>query len=491
MRDKIAHNTAWNLFGSLAPMAACVVAIPILIARIGTEQFGALTIAWTLIGYFSVFDLGMGRGLTNIVAKQLFSGNERAIPSIVSTAWAALVALGVFGSVVLWLAAPFLIGLLKVSPAVRAECHSAFYVIVCAVPVITLSAGFRGVLEALGQFRVLNIIRSAAGVFSFLGPLAILWYSTRLTAILLVLAASQLTMCCCLGMLCLRRLPALRTSMPFAWNELGPLLRFGGWLTVTNIVGPFMASMDRLFMAAYVSVRQLPYYAVPFDAVSKILVLPTAFNGVLFPVFSAHGTAAAEAVRTLYEKSLKATVLLVFPPLLTCAVFARPGLSLWLGAAFADKSWAILQILCAGFLINSLASVPYTVIQALGRPDITAKAHLVELPLYALLLVITLPTFGIFGAAVCWTVRVMLDAAFLFYMAHRLLQPATRTYWLPFSRILALGGVTAVTFAFPSSPVTVVALAVLGLLMLVPDARDLASRVAPHLNRAAARSAGQ
>jgi O-antigen/teichoic acid export membrane protein len=490
MHDKIAKNIAWNMFGSLAPMAAAVIAIPILITRIGTEQFGALTIAWVLIGYFSVFDLGMGRGLTNALARELSNRNHRVIPALVSTAWAALLVLGMCGSVVLWFASDFLIGLLKVSPATRAECHSAFLVIICVVPVITLSAGFRGVLEALSQFRPLNIIRSFGGVFSFIGPLGVLWHSTRLTSVLLVLAASQIITCCCLGVYCFRRLPQLQASMRFDRKVLSPLLRYGGWLTVTNIVAPFMASMDRLLMAAFVSVQQLPYYAVPFDAVSKILVLPIAFNGVLFPVFSAHGMKAGGTVRELYENSVKATALLVFPPLLITSVFARPILALWLGNAFADRSWVVLQILCAGLLINSLALVPYTVIQALGRPDITAKAHMVELPVYAALLILTLPTFGVVGAAVCWTVRVTLDAAFLFYMAHTLLMPSRETYWRPGSRILIIAAVTAITFAFPFSRPVLVGAALVAVFFIVPDLLELAA-MTPWLRQPPRRSSNK
>ena len=42
----------------------------------------------------------------------------------------------------------------------------------------------------------------------------------------------------------------------------------------------------------------------------------------------------------------------------------------------------MLQILAVGVFINSLAQVPFALLQGVGRPDLTATLHLIELPLY-------------------------------------------------------------------------------------------------------------
>ena len=67
----LARNTIWNLVGEGAPLLVGVVAIPILIHALGTARFGILMIVWMLIGYLGLFDLGMGRALTNPVAQKL------------------------------------------------------------------------------------------------------------------------------------------------------------------------------------------------------------------------------------------------------------------------------------------------------------------------------------------------------------------------------------------------------------------------------------
>src|SRR5438270_423670 len=70
----LARNTIWNLIGSGAPMIVAVFCIPILIRGLGKDRFGVLALAWALIGYVSLFDFGLGRALTQIVAKKLGAG---------------------------------------------------------------------------------------------------------------------------------------------------------------------------------------------------------------------------------------------------------------------------------------------------------------------------------------------------------------------------------------------------------------------------------
>ena len=68
--------------------------------------------------------------------------------------------------------------------------------------------------------------------------------------------------------------------------------------------------------------------------------------------------------------------------MLCTIALAQDGLRLWLGPEFAQHSFRVLQWLAVGVFINSLAQVPFSLLQGVGRPDITATLHLIELPLY-------------------------------------------------------------------------------------------------------------
>ncbi len=89
----LTRNVFWNLLGAGAPLLVAVVAIPMLIEGLGLARFGVLTIAWMVVGYFSLFDFGLGRALTKLVAEKLGSGQNNEIPSLIWTAMLLMAAL--------------------------------------------------------------------------------------------------------------------------------------------------------------------------------------------------------------------------------------------------------------------------------------------------------------------------------------------------------------------------------------------------------------
>ncbi len=97
---RLARNVFWNLLGTGAPLLVALVAIPILIEGLGTACFGVLTLAWMVVGYFSLFDLGLGRALTKLVAEKLGKGQDDEIPALIWTAMSLMAVLGVLGAVV-------------------------------------------------------------------------------------------------------------------------------------------------------------------------------------------------------------------------------------------------------------------------------------------------------------------------------------------------------------------------------------------------------
>src|SRR5437879_5769864 len=143
--------------------------------------------------------------------------------------------------------------------------------------------------------------------------------------------------------------------------------------------------------------------------------------GVMFPAFSTGFAQDRERTALLFGRSVKSLFLVLFPIMLCTVALAQDSLKLWLGAEFAQHSFRVLQYLAVGVFINSLAYVPFAFLQGAGRPDLTATLHLIELPLYLGLLWWLISTRGIEGAAIAWSVRVAVDALFLFGLSRRFL----------------------------------------------------------------------
>lgn len=130
----------------------------------------------------------------------------------------------------------------------------------------------------------------------------------------------------------------------------------------------------------------------------------------------------------LFSRSIKYSLLTLGPIVLMLVLFAEEILQIWLGTDFATKSAIVLQILALGVLVNSLAYTPYSLLQGIGRPDIPAKFHLLELPLHIGIAWFLVSHWGIVGAATAWTLRVTLDALLLFVASFKVCQFSPRLF---------------------------------------------------------------
>ena len=439
----LARNTLWNLVGNGAPMTVAVFCIPILIRGLGKERFGVLTLAWALIGYASLFDLGLGRALTQLVARKLGAGEDREVPTLVWTTLLLMLVLGFAGTAAVFLISPWLAGRgLNIPAALQEETLQSFRLLGLSIPFVITTAGLRGLLEAHQRFGLINVLRIPMGVFTFAGPLLVLPFSRSVVPVVATLLAGRIAAWAAHLLLCLRVLPELRRSLAWERSAVGPMLRFGGWMTVTNVVSPLMVTLDRFLIGALVSMTAVAYYATPYEVVTKFLLLPGALMGVMFPAFSASYAQDGKRTALLFRRSVKSLFLVLFPIMLCTVALAQDGLKLWLGAEFAQHSFRVLQCLAVGVFINSLAYVPFAFLQGVGRPDLTATLHLTELPLYLGLLWWLIGTRGIEGAAFVWTARVAVDALFLFGLAKRFLlgkrRIRLRTALLPAVALLIL-----------------------------------------------------
>jgi O-antigen/teichoic acid export membrane protein len=439
----LARNAVWNLLGYGAPMAVAVFCIPILIRGLGKERFGVLTLAWALIGYASLFDVGLGRALTQLVARKLGAGEDREVSSLAWTSLLLMLLLGFVGTATILLISPWLAGRgLHIPAALQKETLQSFRLLGLSLPFVITTAGLRGLLEAHQRFGPINALRIPMGVFTFAGPLLVLPFSKSLVPVVGTLVAGRIAVWAAHLLVCLRFLPELSRSIAWERSVAGPLLRFGGWMTVTNVVSPLMVTLDRFLIGALVSMTAVAYYATPYEVVTKCLLLPGALMGVMFPAFSAGFAQDRERTALLFGRSVKSLLLVLFPILLCTVALAQDGLKLWLGPEFAQHSFRVLQWLAVGVFINGLAYVPFAFLQGAGRPDLTATLHLIELPLYLGLLWWLIGTRGIEGAAIAWSARVAVDALFLFVLAKRLLPGESpmrlRTALLPALALLIL-----------------------------------------------------
>ena len=417
---KVTKNTAWNLAGQALPITAAIFAMPALIETLGQARFGVLTLIWVVVGYSSLFDLGIGRALTALVAEAFGADRTKEIPPLVWTSLTVMFFLGLAGGGLIALASPWFVRQLgQVPPGLLPEMTRALWVLAAAVPVVICSAGLAGVLEAAHRFDLINAVRAPLGVASYVVPLVVALVDPNVMAIAVALMTIRLVTALAYLAFCLRVIPELREGFVFRTRVLPRVLGLGGWMTISNLVSPLMVQMDRFFIGAMISAAAVGYYATSQEVVMRMTFFPVALASALFPSFASNAARGENLNTHLFGKALNYMFLAAFPIAFLLSGLAEDGLSLWLGSEFAASAALPLQILACGLFAKSLARVALAYLQASARPDLAAKAHLVEFPAYVVVLVLLATHFGIVGVAIAWTLRVSADATILFFLTRR------------------------------------------------------------------------
>lgn len=416
----IIKNTALTIGAQAFIALVALLAVPILVDRLGTARFGILTLTWVVIGYASLLDLGLGRALTKLTAERLGQGAERETPRLFWTAVALLAAIGVLSGAILAAVSGVLTNsIFSIEEALVGEAHLTFILLGCTVPFVLVSTGLRGNLEARQRFDLTNGAAVPLALLSYFGPVAIALFTPNLPLVVSAVCASRVIATAVFMYLSLRVEPLLRTDVATDRKLVGQLLRYGGWVTVAAILSGLIASADRLMIGTVNSARAVAFYATPYEGSKQMLLVSSSFANVLFPGFAANVRQDPERTELLFSRGVRATFVGLFPLTLFASVLSYEILDVWINAEFAENGGPVLQLIALGILVNGVAFVAFALIQS-TRPDVIAKLAAIELPLYVGLLWVLLEVGGITGAAIAYCCRVLVDTTALYFLTDRL-----------------------------------------------------------------------
>ena len=406
----LGKHTLANLTGAIVPMAVGLVTVPLYLNYIGVERYGVLAVIWALLGYFGFMDLGLGRAVTQRMSRQTdATDTERS--NMLWTALSLSFFLGVAGSALLWLGADYLLtSTIEMSDSSLQEAKVAIYWLLPALPLLLPASALSGALQARLRFVEINIIQVTGGVLGQLLPLivATIGYIELSYLVPAALAARLLTIVM-LFRQCRRHIP-LAGRPHIDRTHLSPMLGYGGWISVISILAPLLVTIDRLVIASLSGARAVAYYTVPYDLVSRTMIISGSLSNALFPRLASAGD---EEGRSLARRA-SALLIAVMTPITIVGLFLiHPFLIFWVGDEFASASYGVAELILLGVWVNAMVIPHHARFLATDNPRTVAMIYIFEIPIYFLLLWQGIVHWGVAGAAAAWSLRVLIDTVLL------------------------------------------------------------------------------
>lgn len=414
LSQTITGNIAWNFIGQGWLLILTFFTMPFIIHRLGVHLYGIFVLISIVIDYFAFLQFGMGAASIKYVAQYI---GEHDIDKIRMTFWTGVIShfgIGVLGTMILFIFTPLLVERFFNVPA-HLKGTAIFSLRAGSIGFLLsmLSGMTSGVIRAAGRFDIINVMGIVFSTLQISATIGILLIGLSLEEIVIANVIVQFLGLYGYYVYANRLFPYLKK---LAWNKeiLFRLVKFGGFVTVSAVVGPILTNVEKLFLTSLRSLSALTYYSVPFSLMNRLAVIPSSFAQVLFPVFSFHqGADQEDSNRDLHYRSTLYLSMLYVMPLAFLFFFGAPFLSWWIGQSFAEESTLVLIILGMGGLINAMAYPSMTALQGMGKPHLPAAFHVIETILYVPVCYFLIRGFGGVGAATAWLLRVSLDTLLL------------------------------------------------------------------------------
>lgn len=403
----IAKNSFINMAGYLVPGILSIPVLGYMARAMGGDLFGLFTLILSIVGYASIFDVGISRSVIREVA--IYRHDNEEILKILSTSTVVMLFLGLFAGILIVTFNSYIVEFLNVSPYVSNDFYLSLIVMSISIPFFLLVQVYCSLLEGYLEFLKLSIFKTISSSLIVVMPAIMLLWNISLFNAVIGLLIARIFSFFLIIFYCKEYIT--KKSLKFYKLIFFRLIKFGGWVAVSNIISPVISYFDRFILSNKMGANVVGFYTAPSEAISRLSILPVAVAKTIFPMLSRGDVDKKNTKKISYFLICISSV----PLGLIFIYFGREIITLWLGQDYAEKSTLVFQILMLGFIFNAIAQIPFTSIQAKGKAKVTSLIQVVECVPYIFLLLYLINLYGLVGVAIAWTTRVFIDLLLLIF----------------------------------------------------------------------------
>lgn len=408
-RQRFLSNVLWSWAGVAFNLLIGFVLSPYVIRKLGADGYGAWALLFSLIGYYGLLDLGFKSALVRYSAYFKASGESEKINELINTImfYYGLCSLVLFGiSLVL---ARYASRIFHISPDFRHD--FSILVVLTGINFIIGMNVFAGCLEGFQRFDISTRVYVATLAVRSVGALLLLWMGYKLLALGVNLLAAQI-LSVVLSWYGFRRIfPQMRLGMKYVHRSmLRQTAGYGAHTFLANVSSHSLSQGVSLLIAFFLPAAYVGYYALPsrllqytVDLVERVGFVSASNASEL----AAHGDKASISRLGMYTN--RYSFAMFMPLTIFLLVYGREFLNVWVGPNFAAFSAPILPILLVGTAFAVAGQFNSSAILfGMARHREYSRGLAVETVANLIGMLIVIPRYGIFGAAILSTALMLL-----------------------------------------------------------------------------------
>ncbi len=444
MKSHWSRSALFGFVSWLLPLGLTFYATPLVVRRLGVEEYGLYALVLGFVSYSFTFSIG--RAVTKYVAEFRATGQTKKINEVLAaTLWINGI-VGLFGTAALCLLARFvLIGLFGIEPEMQENAVIAFYIASVSIFFAMQAQVFSGVLQAVHRLDIFSAMTTLVSVSSIVGNIIIVLNGYGVTELLIWNSLNTIISCGWFYIAGKRLLPEAKWGFESSREIIKLVAWFAAGTSTNQLIFNFLLLFERGLITRVLGTESLTYYVVPMNLTVQIHLFSSSLLLMIFPMASELGAKMEiERLRAIYEQTTKYLFGIVVFIVVSMIVCGYEFFSVWLNPQIADQTFYIVIIQALTFGTMAVGIVAWQIMEGLGN---TRNNALVSIPWAALslvLMLILIPLFQLEGVGMGRLFGCLALVIYILFVEKKVFGKVLWTFW---RKILLLSFLPALSAA--------------------------------------------
>jgi O-antigen/teichoic acid export membrane protein len=447
----VLKNSLFRLFGFFFPIIFSIAITPVVVNKLGTQDYGLMIFINSVLGILGLLDMGISTATIKHVAEYKGKGDGEGAVRSIRTANSLFLIIGILGMMLVGLIILGMTLFFGDKVANNPEIVTVMLIGAGLFFINSVNSVYTLIPSALQRFDIATAINAISLTVGSLANLAVVLLGGKLVAIFAVNALVATVFFFVWRKYSLAILPEAKWRFAWSASEVRRTISFSAYASVNEFARSTLFSLDRLIIPLYAGAASLTYYTIPGNLTARITGVSDNIAGTLFPL-SAHLNATGEhdALRTGYVRSSRIILVVSTAIAAGLAFNGYEILRYWINAEVAKNGAMVMVILALTNLCLALLSSASNLFVVLGKWRFYTAISTSMAVVNVIALFVLLPRYGIEGAALAYLISTAPVIYALYVLEKKYLQiPGKTKRWvLNFSKIVATTLVFAVANGF-------------------------------------------
>ncbi len=422
-----------------------------MISRIGNEKYGLWSLVLVVTTYFGLADFGAGWSFVKYVSEFHSKKDYTRLNKLINTGFGfyTLFSIAIFAVALIFLDP--ILHFLDIPMAIFSEARFVFILGLATFLLIATFYIFSTVLTGLQRMDLYNRIMIGTSILKVAGYMIVLEKGFGLIG---MMASDFFVTWAGIGLTIWqsRRLFPQLEFRPWHLDReiMKTMFRFGSKLQVNSFSEQINFHLDKILISRFVGLSFVTFYDVGAKILFKLRAFPFIVLSSVTPAVSELNAKQDERrLKELYLRASKYLVLLGAGTFMLIFVAAHHLVNFWVGAGY-QQTVRTMQLLCAGYFLNTTTAVVGYTAQGIGKPEYQMRAAFLQASLNIVLSVSLILQFGYWGTVLGTIVALTLGAFYFIIKFNRVLNLSLKEYMkrIFLAPLLASVVSAALTFLF-------------------------------------------